>query len=339
MRARRSRGWLRQELFGPDLGTPELQARRLALVGGADSGVDPALSELPLGRLLALGLITREEIRGASVYAWLYRRATGWYPPGAARIYDGITVARIRSIALGPQDDGPDSGTRDGAATLPRRQEPPAVGGTRRLRCDREYRRVRDDADIPCDATRPRRGTVAGAALRAVSRDPCRSRDPVGLFRCRRSAGRRHGDGSLCQPHGRSAPVAAIVAELDFPSIKTPEKTKMIVKSSRTKRKTSIARSYERKGGKGKNGAPAVDAPVIAEPGPAGRPTSLDITRRARRHTNAALEAFVAVMQDESAPAAARVAAATQILNWGHGKAASGESENAPRTVKLAWEA
>ncbi len=110
MRARQSRGGRpRRESFGPDLGTPEQQARRLALVGGADSGIDPALSESPLGRLLALGLITREEMRGAAVYAWLYRRATGWAPPGAARIYDGITVTGIRSIALGPQGEGPDA--------------------------------------------------------------------------------------------------------------------------------------------------------------------------------------------------------------------------------------
>ena len=103
MRARRSRGGRpRNKSFGPDLGTPEQQARRLALVGGADSGVDPALSKSPLGRLLALGLIAREEMRAAAVYAWLYRRATGWVPPGAARIYDGITVARHSLDRAGP---------------------------------------------------------------------------------------------------------------------------------------------------------------------------------------------------------------------------------------------
>ncbi len=112
----------------------------------------------------------------------------------------------------------------------------------------------------------------------------------------------------------------------------------MTVKSSRTKRKSPTRRSSERKGGKGKNGAPEVGSTVDAEPA-ATRPGPLEIARRARRHTNAALEAFVAVMQDDSAPAAARVAAATQILNWSHGKAAAGEGESAPRTVKLAWEA
>lgn len=110
MRARRSRGGRpRKEFAGPDLGTPEQQARRLALVGGADSGVDAAYSESPLGRLFALGLITREEMRSAAVYAWLYRRATGWTPVGAARIYDGITAPAIRSMAIGPQREGPET--------------------------------------------------------------------------------------------------------------------------------------------------------------------------------------------------------------------------------------
>lgn len=110
MRARRSRGGRpRRETTGPDLGTPEQQARRLALVGGAGSGVDPAYSESPLGRLLALGLITREEMRSAAIYAWLYRRATGWTPVGAARIYDGITAPAIRSMAIGPLREGPET--------------------------------------------------------------------------------------------------------------------------------------------------------------------------------------------------------------------------------------
>jgi hypothetical protein len=112
MRARRSRGGRpRKEHTGPDLGTPELRAHQLALIGGAASGADPALSASPLGRLLALGLITAEEHRCALVYAWLYRRATGWTPPGAARIYSGTMVAGLRSTALGSdasQRVGPD---------------------------------------------------------------------------------------------------------------------------------------------------------------------------------------------------------------------------------------
>lgn len=78
-------------------------------------------------------------------------------------------------------------------------------------------------------------------------------------------------------------------------------------------------------------------AGVNSRPAKAGRPQ--DIAQRARRHTDAALEAFVSVMQDASAPAAARVAAATQILNWGHGKGSGVDSDDAPKTVRLAWEA
>jgi hypothetical protein len=110
MRPRRSRGGRpRKEPSGPDQGTPELQARRIALVGGAQNAADPALSESPLGRMLALGLITREEQRCAVAYAWLYRRATGWSPMGAARIYDGATGAGIRRMALGASGFGPDA--------------------------------------------------------------------------------------------------------------------------------------------------------------------------------------------------------------------------------------
>ncbi|MDZ4737690.1 MAG: hypothetical protein SGJ07_15210 [Rhodospirillaceae bacterium] len=77
---------------------------------------------------------------------------------------------------------------------------------------------------------------------------------------------------------------------------------------------------------------------AAAKPGSARTPSGLDIARQARRHTTAALEAFVAVMQDANAPPAARVAAATQILTWGYGKNAGGESETGERTVRLAWE-
>jgi hypothetical protein len=66
--------------------------------------------------------------------------------------------------------------------------------------------------------------------------------------------------------------------------------------------------------------------------------TEPDIATQAKQHTKAALEAFVAVMQDANAPAAARVAAATQILTWGYGRNAGSDGEAAARTVRLAWE-
>ncbi|MEX0809530.1 MAG: hypothetical protein WD044_12460 [Dongiaceae bacterium] len=84
---------------------------------------------------------------------------------------------------------------------------------------------------------------------------------------------------------------------------------------------------------------PAIALPVAPETTRAPRAKrGEDIAMLARQHTRAALEAFVAVMQDASAPAAARVAAATQILTWGYGKASAGESDAGERTVKLAWE-
>ncbi|MEX2295837.1 MAG: hypothetical protein WD715_00360 [Dongiaceae bacterium] len=80
------------------------------------------------------------------------------------------------------------------------------------------------------------------------------------------------------------------------------------------------------------------EKPDAAKPGLSRRRREPDIATRARQHTEAALEAFVAVMRDANAPAAARVAAATQILTWGYGKNAGGESEAGERTVRLAWE-
>ena len=84
-----------------------------------------------------------------------------------------------------------------------------------------------------------------------------------------------------------------------------------------------------------KKKAPVRDAMVRAR---TRKPAIPDIATRARCYTEAALAAFVAVMQDANAPAAARVAAATQVLTWGYGKNAGGESETGERTVRLAWE-
>jgi hypothetical protein len=85
------------------------------------------------------------------------------------------------------------------------------------------------------------------------------------------------------------------------------------------------------------NGEKSAEAATVAPARKRGRRTT-DIATQARGYTTEALEAFVAVMQDASAPAAARVAAATQILTWGHGKAAAGDGDAAPKTVRLAWE-
>jgi len=56
-----------------DPGTPELLARRARLAAGGD----PALTESPLGILLARGLIGREQHDSGRHYASLYRQSVG----------------------------------------------------------------------------------------------------------------------------------------------------------------------------------------------------------------------------------------------------------------------
>lgn len=67
----------------PDLGTPQIQARRAALAGGAD----PVLAEHPLGLLLARGLIAQEQHAAAVTYAWLYGRVVGRPSGSCAALY------------------------------------------------------------------------------------------------------------------------------------------------------------------------------------------------------------------------------------------------------------
>jgi len=66
-----------------DHGTPELQARRRTLAGGAD----PALSEHPLGVMLARGLISAEQHEAGCYYALLYRRAVAHPDLSVASLY------------------------------------------------------------------------------------------------------------------------------------------------------------------------------------------------------------------------------------------------------------
>jgi len=59
--------------------TPELMAKRLALVG---PGGDPALAGYPLGVLLARGLIDRDQHDAGVYYAYLAGRILGKIHPG-----------------------------------------------------------------------------------------------------------------------------------------------------------------------------------------------------------------------------------------------------------------
>jgi hypothetical protein len=67
------RGRPRRRLEEPDQGTPEVQARRATLAAGGD----PALTEYPLGLLLARGVIGAEQHEAGCYYAFLYGRAVG----------------------------------------------------------------------------------------------------------------------------------------------------------------------------------------------------------------------------------------------------------------------
>jgi hypothetical protein len=80
---RRGRPATEQKANKDDRGTPEVQARRAVLSAGAD----PALSESPLGLLLARGLIGSEEHAAACIYAYLYARAVGRPRTSCAALY------------------------------------------------------------------------------------------------------------------------------------------------------------------------------------------------------------------------------------------------------------
>lgn len=85
---RRRRGRPRQERPDIDLGTPELQARRALMVPGGD----PALSEYPLGLMLARGLIGREQHEAGCRYGFLYGRVIGKGQVSCAGIYERLAA-------------------------------------------------------------------------------------------------------------------------------------------------------------------------------------------------------------------------------------------------------
>jgi hypothetical protein len=64
------------------------------------------------------------------------------------------------------------------------------------------------------------------------------------------------------------------------------------------------------------------------------------IAALARHHAEAALAALVEVMADRGATPAARISAASAVLNWGFGKAAAGDGEegdNGPVELVIRW--
>ncbi|MGH6932505.1 MAG: hypothetical protein ACREEE_08735, partial [Dongiaceae bacterium] len=66
-----------------DLGTPEARARRERMAAGAD----PALTEYPLGLLLARQLISDEQHEAGCYYGFLYGQAIGGVRSGCSRLY------------------------------------------------------------------------------------------------------------------------------------------------------------------------------------------------------------------------------------------------------------
>jgi hypothetical protein len=79
-----------------DSGTPELQARRSALVGASD----PALAEYPLGIMLARGLISAEEHEAGCYYAALYAKAVARTSLSCAHIYRRMLAESGRAQEL-----------------------------------------------------------------------------------------------------------------------------------------------------------------------------------------------------------------------------------------------
>jgi len=77
-----------------DRGTPEQQARRARLSAGAD----PALTEYPLGILLARHLVSGEQHEAGCYYAYLYGRAVG-----AGHVSCGFLYQQVASIWIGSE--------------------------------------------------------------------------------------------------------------------------------------------------------------------------------------------------------------------------------------------
>src|SRR5689334_3486761 len=62
------------------------------------------------------------------------------------------------------------------------------------------------------------------------------------------------------------------------------------------------------------------------------------IAALARRHAEAALAALIEVVGDCTASPAARISAASTLLNWGFGKAApAGDDDNGPAELVIRW--
>lgn len=97
---RRNRGRPRLDRPRMDLGTPEAQARRAALLADGD----PAFSEYPLGLMLARGLIGREQHEAGCYYGFLYGRVIGKGELSCAGLYERL-AAGVRPDRPVPREE------------------------------------------------------------------------------------------------------------------------------------------------------------------------------------------------------------------------------------------
>jgi hypothetical protein len=84
----KQRGRPRIDRPAVDKGTPELQARRVRLAAGGD----PALTEYPLGLMLARRLATDEQHEAGCYYAFLYGRTIGRTQVNYNQLYQHIAA-------------------------------------------------------------------------------------------------------------------------------------------------------------------------------------------------------------------------------------------------------
>jgi hypothetical protein len=95
--AGRKRGRPRFDRPSIDQGTPELQARRQAIAGGGD----PALSEHPLGIMLARDLISREQYEAGCQYGTLYFQAVAPTTVSVESHYRRLMAEGLRGQEIG----------------------------------------------------------------------------------------------------------------------------------------------------------------------------------------------------------------------------------------------
>lgn len=96
----RKRGRPRLDRPHVDQGTPEQQARRVALAAGGD----PVLAEHPLGVMLARGLISAEQHEAGCHYAMLYGRTVGPTDLSVASLYRRLLAESGRGKEIDEAD-------------------------------------------------------------------------------------------------------------------------------------------------------------------------------------------------------------------------------------------